>query len=111
MLLSSNMSLNNTNNLGVQSSLSLAERFVQGLKLPQLTLPVPDQITPEKALKRLEKMRGLASCQERFMRVVFNNVDRRSKYIKKHEKTISESLKRRRGINLEEENFDILDIL
>ena len=45
------------------------------------------------------------------MRVVFNNVDRRSKYIKKHEKALSESLKRRRGINLEEENFDILDIL
>jgi hypothetical protein len=45
------------------------------------------------------------------MRVVFNNVDRRSKYIKKHEKSLSESLKRRRGINLEEENFDILDIL
>jgi hypothetical protein len=56
-------------------------------------------------------MRGLASCQERFMRIVFNNVDRRSKYIKKHEKSLSESLKRRRGINLEEENFDILDVL
>ena len=68
-------------------------------------------ITPEKATRRLAKMRGLASCQERFMRVVFNNVDRRSKYIKKNEKILSESLKRRRGINLEEENFDILDIL
>lgn len=96
----------------------MAEKFVQGLKLPQLTLPItaaePNNqaiITPEKAHKRLEKMRGLASCQERFMRVVFNNVDRRSKYIKKHEKALSESLKRRRGINLEEENFDILDIL
>lgn len=85
---------------------------MQGLKLPQLTLPVHEnQITPEKALRRLDKMRGLASCQERFMRVVFNNVDRRSKYIKKHEKALSESLKRRRGINLEEENFDILDVL
>lgn len=44
------------------------------------------------------------------MKVVFNNIDRRSKPIRKQERTVSESLKKRR-IFLEEENFDILDIL
>jgi hypothetical protein len=78
-----------------------------------LTIPQQEQntISNEKVKKRIEKMRGLSSCQERFMRLVFNNVERRSKSIKKSEKAVQESLKRHRGINLEEENFDILDIL
>lgn len=105
----------NTNNLlnqATNQSLTLSERFVQGLKLPQLTVPLPqvDSFDEGRTKKNLEKMRGLAECQDRFMRVVLTNIDRRSKPIRKQEKSVSESLKKRR-IFLEEENFDILDIL
>jgi len=55
-------------------------------------------------------MRGLADCQDRFMKIVLTNIDRRSRPIRKQERVVSDSLKKRR-IFLEEENFDILDIL
>lgn len=55
-------------------------------------------------------MRSLSQCQASLTRVVVQKVDRRSKSIKKAERTVSESL-RGRKINLEEENFEILDIL
>jgi hypothetical protein len=69
-----------------------------------------DSFDDLKTKKNLEKMRGLADCQDRFMRVVLTNIDRRSKAIRKQEKGVSESLKKRR-IFLEEDNFDILDVL
>lgn len=116
LLLSSNLSLStNANNLLNQASnqsLSLSERFIQGLKLPQLSVPLPsiDTFDSTKSKKNLEKMRGLADCQDRFMKIVLTNIDRRSRPIRKQERVVSDSLKKRR-IFLEEENFDILDIL
>jgi hypothetical protein len=116
LLLSSNLSLStNANNLLNQASnqsLSLSERFIQGLKLPQLSVPLPsiDTFDYTKSKKNLEKMRGLADCQDRFMKIVLTNIDRRSRPIRKQERVVSDSLKKRR-IFLEEENFDILDIL
>lgn len=115
-MLSSNLSLStNANNLLNQASnqsLSLSERFIQGLKLPQLSVPLPsiDTFDYTKSKKNLEKMRGLADCQDRFMKIVLTNIDRRSRPIRKQERVVSDSLKKRR-IFLEEENFDILDIL
>jgi hypothetical protein len=101
-------------NQATNQSLTLSERFVQGLKLPQLSVPLPsvEVIASDKAKskKNLEKMRGLADCQDRFMKIVLTNIDRRSRPIRKQERGVSESLKKRR-IFLEEENFDILDIL
>lgn len=115
-MLSSNLSLStNANNLLNQASnqsLSLSERFIQGLKLPQLSVPLPliDTFDYTKSKKNLEKMRGLADCQDRFMKIVLTNIDRHSRPIRKQERVVSDSLKKRR-IFLEEENFDILDIL
>jgi hypothetical protein len=67
LLLSSNLSLSaNTNNLlnqATNQSLTLSERFVQGLKLPQLSVPLPSiEASGDKIKKNLEKMRGLADC-------------------------------------------------
>jgi len=45
-----------------------------------------------------------------FISVVFQKIHRKSKPIKKQEKLVSENLKRKR-IFLEEENFDIINVL
>lgn len=55
-------------------------------------------------------MRALTDCQEQFSKIVTTNVHKRSKSIRKLERQVSDSL-RRRKIFLEEANFDILDIL
>jgi hypothetical protein len=60
--------------------------------------------------KSLEKMKALSSCQETLSKIVLSNVHRRSKSIKKLERQVSESL-RRRKVFLEESNFEIVDIL
>lgn len=69
LLLSSNMSLStNTNNIlnqATNQSLTLSERFIQGLKLPQLTVPLQssesfEEQPPTKVKKNIDKMRGLA---------------------------------------------------
>lgn len=60
--------------------------------------------------KNLEKMKSLSACQESFSKIVLSNVHRRSKSIKKLERQVSESL-RRRKMFLEEPNFEIVDVL
>lgn len=55
-------------------------------------------------------MRGLAHCQMNFMEVVLMKINRKSKPIKKQEKIVNENLKRKR-IFLEEDDFDILQVL
>jgi hypothetical protein len=50
---------------------------------------------PLKFPKSLEKMRALACCQSTLGKLVFSSIDRRSKAIKKHEKQVSDSLKKR----------------
>lgn len=57
-----------------------------------------------------EKLNGLVHAQNNFLTVIFQKIDRKSKPIKKQEKIINENLKRK-GIFLEQENFDILSVL
>lgn len=55
-------------------------------------------------------MRNLVVCQANFMQVLLHKIDRRSKPIRKQESLVSANLKRKR-INLEQENFDIISVL
>ena len=55
-------------------------------------------------------MKNLTLCQLNFMQVLLMKIDRKSKPIKKQEKIVADNLKRKR-IFLEQENFDILNVL
>lgn len=55
-------------------------------------------------------MRQLSKCQSSQIQIALQKIDRKSKPIKKHEKLITECLKRKK-IHLDEENFDILTLL
>lgn len=57
-----------------------------------------------------KKMRNLVVCQANFMQVLLHKIERRSKPIRKQESLVSANLKRKR-INLDQENFDIISVL
>ena len=56
------------------------------------------------------KLHSLVVCQANFMQVLLQKIDRRSKPIKKQEKIVAANLKRKR-IQLDQENFDIINVL
>ena len=60
-------------------------------------------------LKHLKKMKTLSKCQAKFIQLVLQKIDRRSKPIKKQERWLSKSLQSKK-IFLEEENWDILSL-
>jgi len=72
--------------------------------------PTAEPMDDRKFQKSLEKMKMLSACQETFSKIVLSNVHRRSKSIKKLERQVSESL-RRRKVLLDDSNFEIIDIL
>jgi len=78
-----------------------SERLVQGLKPPYAR---------KKQIKLNQKMSQLALCQINFMQVLLQKIDRKSKPIRKQERIINANLKRKH-IFLENENFDILNVL
>lgn len=87
------------------------QKYLQKRKNPanQMNeLKVP--MSKAQSSKMLQKMRMLSRCQANFMQVVFQKIDRRSKPIKKQEKLVSQSLKKKK-IFLEQENYDILQLL
>jgi hypothetical protein len=55
-------------------------------------------------------MRALTECQMSFVDVIFQNIDRKSKPIKKELKRIQQNLKKK-NVNLYEEDFDIMRII
>jgi len=63
-----------------------------------------------KAKKALHKMNLLTKFQATMMQVVLQKIDRRSKPIRKQTKIVTASLNKKQ-IFLEEENFDILQLL
>lgn len=64
----------------------------------------------QKAKKALAKMKMLTKFQATMMQVVLQKIDRRSKPIRKQTKIVTESLHKKQ-IYLEEENFNILQLL
>jgi hypothetical protein len=61
-------------------------RIVHGLRAPT---------KPAACKKALEQMRMLSRCQSSSIQIALQKIDRRSKPIKKNEKLISQSLKRK----------------
>jgi hypothetical protein len=55
-------------------------------------------------------MRGLAQCQMNYLEIVLTKIDKKSKRIFKKERFVNENLKRKR-INLDIEDFDILSVI
>ena len=55
-------------------------------------------------------MQTLALCQMNMMQILLQKISRKSKVIRKQEKIVNDNLKRKR-IFLEQENFDILNVL
>ena len=60
--------------------------------------------------KHLRKMKMLSRCQANFIQIILQKIDRRSKPIKKQEKELNQHL-RRKKIYLDEEGWDILNLL
>lgn len=92
-----------------------AERIAQSIKVPSFFNGGPSSKLSQKQMKRkakkaLHKMNLLTKFQATMMQVVLQKIDRRSKPIRKQTKIVTNSLNKKQ-IHLEEENFDILQLL
>lgn len=92
-----------------------AERIAQSIKVPSFFNGGPSSKLSQKQMKRkakkaLHKMSLLTKFQATMMQVVLQKIDRRSKPIRKQTKIVTSSLNKKQ-IHLEEENFDILQLL
>lgn len=57
------------------------------------------------------KLKALGECQMQMMRIILQRIDRKSRPIRKQERIVCESLKRRK-VNLDDDNpFDILELI
>lgn len=92
-----------------------AERIAQSIKMPSFfsggsSSKLSQKQMKCKAKKALHKMNLLTKFQATMMQVVLQKIDRRSKPIRKQTKIVTNSLNKKQ-IHLEEENFDILQLL